>query len=198
MQLTVNAIEDVLRTGKAENTPLADRFIDEVREKYGIHIAACYFFSGEVLSLYIHSQKSRSHADQAGIKEDIFHTLMDAAQTEPASRKKHSVHVDYIDQLALWNYLTDSLPALNRCALIREAGARVLCGWDASRNAMAYFVIVPSADSVGSLKQDFADYAFRLIKPKDLWDAVTLRAVTPVVTEWAALTQEQRFALCRG
>ena len=120
----------------------------------------------------------------------------------PASSHSVSVFIECIDRDALWNILYESRQTLSRCDFVREIGAKVYCANDKARADTALYVIVSPETlhemNISLFKKAFAEYAYRLLKPRDLWDVITSAALTPVVTEWNALTKEQKFEMLRG
>lgn len=194
MILTHTPIDVVLRTGHAEHSPSAARFIAAARQTLGICIEACYLQTDpDVLSVYLHANRSDGSADEAAIGE-LFAEL--AGTVRPA------VTLDYIDRLALWHLLSDLLPVLNRLDAVRAVGGRVYCGWDAARKGMAPYVIVSPytlhETDLAPFRTAFAAEAEARLSRQDKWDAVTPAAMTPIVTTWDALSPDQRFALLRG
>lgn len=96
MYLTLTPIEDVLRTGRAEQSPLAARFIAAARQTFGICVEACYlqasthlllppgqsiaglrrgkpqFVEEDILSFYLHAGRSGSAAVDDALQEELF------------------------------------------------------------------------------------------------------------------------------
>lgn len=49
MELTKNEILSIISTGTAEQSPIADEYIREAREQYGVEIVACYVETHQIL-----------------------------------------------------------------------------------------------------------------------------------------------------
>jgi len=116
--------------------------------------------------------------------------------------EQHTVTVEFIDHLALWHYLQNSLKTMNRCEAVAEIGARVFCGYDQSRRNMAYYIILPdyafcTADKCTLLRK-FTAYALEKLKPCDKWNAITEISVAPVICKWSDLSEELKFSFVKG
>lgn len=193
MNLTLTSIDAVLRTGRAEQSPLADRFIEAARARLGLCVEACYWQADPgLLTVYLHAGRSAKQADGAAIGA-LFAQV--AEVTQPA------VTLAYIDHLALWHLLSDLLPVLNRLDTVRAVGGKVYCGWDGGRLSMAPWVIVSpiclETLDRAAFSASFAAEAYPRLAHRDRWDAVSPAALAPIVTTWDALSAEERFALFR-
>lgn len=116
--------------------------------------------------------------------------------------EQHTVSVEYIDRLALWHYLHNSLKMMNRCEAVTEISARVFCGYDQKRENMAYYIILSddayaNADKC-TLLRNFTAYALEKLKPSDKWNAINESSVAPVISKWDNLSEELRFAFVKG
>ena len=194
MELTRTPIDAVLRTGRAEHSPLAARFIEAAGTRLGLAVEACYVqTTPHILTVCLHGGRSAGQADADQIGA-LFAQL--AGTVQPA------VTLNYIDRLALWHLLADLLPMLNRLDAVRAVGGRVWCGWDESRQAMAPWVTVSSVCLTtldrAAFSAQFAAEAFPRLKRRDKWDAITPAALVPIVTTWDALSDAQKFAFLRG
>lgn len=194
MELTLTPIDTVLRTGHAEHSPIALRFIEAARERLGLCVEACYFQTApDVLTVYLHAGRSTEQADAAEIG---------ALWGEIADMAPPAVTLDAIDRLALWHLLADLLPVLNRLDCVRAVGGKVWCGWDAKRQAVAPWVTVSSICletlDRAQFAACFAAEALPRLARRDKWGAVTPAALTPIVTTWDALSDAQKFAFLRG
>lgn len=113
----------------------------------------------------------------------------------------HTVHIEYIDHLALWRTMENSLNILNHCPCISNIRARVLCGYDQRRNHMAYYVILPphipnDFDRV-RLCREFSQTALDILKPNNIWNALNVDAVSPIVCKWDELSEDMKFAFSK-
>ncbi len=261
--LTRTPIEEVLRTGRADHTPLAKDFLTELESSLGLGARACYlqastqlvlpeprpeplrrdtipavFVREEILSVYIHKQKSSPAMGEDFYEKiySVFHALAerlgqaisyprlytpeemrlygwnhtprgqwDFSQVipeEPPCEHRHTVKIEAIDSLARWNLLSDSLTVLNRLPPLAGSGGRVFCGFDPARQDIAYFVLFPSgslpAADTDAFREAFQAAALGYLKPRDVWDAITPTAVSPVITTKERLTPEQKFGLARN
>ncbi|MBQ3258226.1 MAG: hypothetical protein IJA67_12570 [Oscillospiraceae bacterium] len=110
--------------------------------------------------------------------------------------------VEFIDHLALWHYLQNSLKTVNRCEAVTKIGARVFCGYDQSRRNMAYYIILPdyafgNADK-RALLRNFTTYALEKLKPCDKWNAIKETSVAPVICKWNDLSEELKYSFVKG
>ena len=162
MKLTHELIEKILYDGMASHTALGQKFIQLVDDRMGFHIDACYLQSG--LQLLIPSDKTIEalvrarqvrfakcnhltvwcHSDQmVGKSEEIYKETLYSLFLELLDREQ--ITVEFINYLALWHYLQNSLKTMNCCEAVTEIGARVFCGYDQSRRNMAYYIILPDS-----------------------------------------------------
>ena len=122
-------------------------------------------------------------------------------ETAAPSREHHAVFVEYIDKLALWRYLQDGLPAVRRCPVLRESGAKVFCGHDLERNSMAYYFVLPTRNEKGEVLEaaaaEFTRFAMERLQSRDRWGVIVQENVQPVVTDFASLTPELRWSFAK-
>ena len=133
-------------------------------------------------------------------KEEVDHAK--ALQPDGEICEQHTVAIEFIDHLALWHYLQNSLKIMNRCETVTEIGARVFCGYDQSRRNMAYYIILPDSAFCNvdkrTLLRNFNAYALEKLKPYDKWNAINEDAVAPIICKWSDLSEELRFSLVKG
>ena len=195
--LTLTPLPELVRTGTAEHSPLAAEFFALVKERLGIPILAAYLqMTGQILTVAVRAEWERA-VKTAG--EEVFALLAGLlARQGIAPDDRHAVFAECPDQLALWQYLEESLPAFNRRPFLREAGARLVCGWDRSRRAMAYHLLVddsfPDADALAA---KVTAAAVEKLSAKDVWGVIDERAAAPVILRYGELTPEQKFAFLR-
>lgn len=262
MQFTLTPFRTILKTGIAENTPLASRIIDEIWRKFNVRVV-CFkvqdsthliippktsiekliksnrieFVQEAILRFYIHSIKSNLPADMEALKKELqdffFNFLSDNGvsfdykrlyepdemsyygwyntrksdwdttkiiPTKPTTLKREYTFIEKIDTLALWHYMSDTLKKANNCEIAKYYGAQVYITF--RKGVSTYIAIIPKVIirdmNRSAFAKEFAAYMTSVLKPLDVWDIVSPKTMTPIVTTWDALSPEERFCILRN
>ncbi len=120
--------------------------------------------------------------------------------TRPAAFERTSVVIEYVDHLVLWQRLTDALPTANRCPAVKEARACVRVGF--SNGIPQYHLILPTQDNASpaeytALSRAFVSYMRPILQANDIWKLMTEAALTPQISAYTSLSDEERFSLFR-
>lgn len=264
MQLTLNSIDDILRSGEINNSELAKKFISRLYSSKGIIAVACYIQSGShiylpkgedfsqiikrkdiqfineaILTVYILPEATQNFSDEAKMKNEIsecFSLLTkeenaaidyprdflpeeiayygwysapkkdwDTERVIPqkeASSSSLAVFVECFDELAIYRCLCDNIHYINDSPLLKELGAKAYCGFCEDTASTSYYVILPS-DKMTEKNEDkiytyFSSEVFELISKKDKFGFISRASLKPIITEWNALTETQKYSLLRN
>ncbi len=121
-------------------------------------------------------------------------------QTKPAVKNNEIINIECIDQLALWNYISNALNSANNFELIKQINAKVYVSFH--EGIPVYFIILPHEHISNMLYSDFSEkfsiYMTSILKPIDIWDVVSIDSMTPIISTWESLSKEQRFSLSKN
>ena len=118
---------------------------------------------------------------------------------KPAAKSVEVTNIEFIDRLALWNYMSDALNKANACEIIKRIGAKVFVSFN--KGIPVYLIVIPNdrRTSVSpELAKEFSAHMTSVLKRMDVWDAVTPDSMTPVINTWDMLSPEQRFSISKN
>ena len=116
-----------------------------------------------------------------------------------AVQNKEIINIEYIDRLALWNYMNDALRIANEYEILKQINAKVFVSFN--QDIPVYFIILPYEHSYFTdldLSAEFSIHMTDILKPLDVWNVITPASMTPILSTWNALSPEQRFALAKN
>ena len=121
---------------------------------------------------------------------------------EPSSPPRFSGEIDAesFDGLALWHILSGRMKHLNGLESVRALPAKVNCGWDARRQRMNAYVILPESaiSAFGeTARKRLAREMQDDLTARDKWGVFERYPLEPVYTVWSALSDEMKFCLLR-
>ena len=148
--------------------------------------------------------RSYTEQEQAfyGWKNQPVAELDLSKRIEPSSPPRFSGEIDAesFDGLALWHILSGRMKHLNRLESVRALPAKVYCGWDARRQQMNAYVILPES-TVSSFGETARKRLAREMQDdltaRDKWGVFERYPLEPVYTVWSALSDEMKFCLLR-
>ena len=118
---------------------------------------------------------------------------------KPATKNAEVTNIEFIDRLALWNYMSNALNKANTCNVVEQIGAKVFVSFD---NGIPVYIIVIPNDRYPSINSDlakeFSVHMISVLKQSDVWDVITPGSMTPIITTWNRLTPEQRFSISKS
>lgn len=119
--------------------------------------------------------------------------------SKPAAENSDITNIEYIDRLALWNYMSDALQKANSRKIIKQIHAKVFVSF--RQGVPVYCILLPRGQSSlpdAGLPDEFSACMTDILKPLDQWDVISPASMTPMITAWDDLTPEQRFAMLKN